>query len=82
MWASEGPGIGISVNVSAYQLGRKGFAEDVQRALQESGIEPSSRLEITETTLMHNVPATCEHLEEIKALGVRVAIDDFGNGYA
>ena len=31
---------------------------------------------------MRNVPAACEHLEEIKALGVRVAIDDFGTGYA
>ena len=82
-WASEGLGIGISVNVSAYQLGRNGFADDVRRTLQESGIEPSSlTLEITETTLIRNVPATCERLEEIKALGVRIAIDDFGTGYA
>ncbi len=34
-WAAEGLGIGISVNVSAYQLGRKEFAEDVRRALRE-----------------------------------------------
>jgi diguanylate cyclase (GGDEF)-like protein len=82
-WAAEGLGIGVSVNVSAYQLGRKGFPDDVRRALQESRIEPSSlTLEITETTLMRNVPAACERLEEIRALGVRVAIDDFGTGYA
>jgi diguanylate cyclase (GGDEF)-like protein len=82
-WAAEGLQIDISVNVSAYQLGRKGFAEDVHGALQKSGIAPSSlALEITETTLVRDVPAACEHLQEIKALGVRVAIDDFGTGYA
>ena len=82
-WTGEGLGIGVSVNVSAYQLGRKEFAEDVRRALQQSGIAPSTlTLEITETTLMRDVSAACERLEEIKALGVRVAIDDFGTGYA
>ncbi|HTD07546.1 MAG TPA: EAL domain-containing protein, partial [Solirubrobacteraceae bacterium] len=39
-------------------------------------------LEITETALMRDVGAACEHLLEIKELGVRVAIDDFGTGYA
>ena len=82
-WAAEGLHVGISVNVSAHQLGRKGFADDVRQALQESGIEPSSlTLEITETTLMRDVDAACEHLDAIKALGVQVAIDDFGTGYA
>jgi diguanylate cyclase (GGDEF)-like protein len=82
-WAAEGLQIGISVNVSARQLGRKGFTGDVRRALQSSRIEPASlTLEITETTLMRNVPAACEHLQQISALGVRVAIDDFGTGYA
>jgi diguanylate cyclase (GGDEF)-like protein len=82
-WAGEGLGIGVSVNVSAYQLGRRDLVDDVRRALQESAIEPSSlTLEITETTLIRNVPVACEHLEAIRALGVRVAIDDFGTGYA
>jgi diguanylate cyclase (GGDEF)-like protein len=82
-WAADGLAIGISVNVSAYQLGRNGFADDVRRALQESRIDPSSlTLEITETALMRDVRAACEHLLEIRALGVRVAIDDFGTGYA
>jgi len=82
-WAAAGFPIGVSVNVSAHQLGRKGFLDDVQGALLESGIDPSSlTLEITETMLMRNVPAAREHLEAVKALGVRVAIDDFGTGYA
>jgi diguanylate cyclase (GGDEF)-like protein len=83
VWAEEDLAIGMSVNVSAYQLGRKGFADDVRGALAESGIRPSSlTLEITETTLMRDVPSAREHLEAIKALGVRIAIDDFGTGYA
>ncbi len=83
VWAAEGLEIGISVNASAYQLGRDGFAGDVRRALRESGIEPPSlTLEITETALMRNVPVACERLKEIRALGVRIAIDDFGTGYA
>lgn len=82
-WAAEGLSIGISVNVSAYQLGRNGFADDVRQALHRSQIEPSSlTLEITETALMRDAGAACEHLLEIRQLGVRVAIDDFGTGYA
>jgi diguanylate cyclase (GGDEF)-like protein len=83
VWAAEGRRIGVAVNVSAHQLGRRGFVEDVRQALAGSGIEPSLlTLEITETTLMRDVPAACEHLEAVRALGVRVAIDDFGTGYA
>ena len=79
-WASKGLALGISVNVSAQQLGRKGFIDEVRSALDRHGVEPSRvTLEITETTLTGDVAAACEHLEAIKALGVRVAIDDFGD---
>jgi EAL domain-containing protein (putative c-di-GMP-specific phosphodiesterase class I) len=82
-WKGEGLRIGVSVNVSAYQLGRTDFVDVVRRALESSAIEPSLlTLEITETMLMRDMNATREHLEEVKALGVRIAIDDFGTGYA
>jgi diguanylate cyclase (GGDEF)-like protein len=82
-WAERGIQIDVSVNVSAYQLGRRDFAEDVRQAIGRSGVESSSlTLELTETTVMRHLPAACERLEEVKALGVRVAIDDFGTGYA
>ncbi len=80
-WSDRGRRIGMSVNVSAYQLDRNGFAQDVRQVLKRSGIEPSSlTLEITETALMRDVAAASRRLEEIKALGVRIAIDDFGTG--
>jgi len=82
-WSADGLGLGVSVNVSAYQLNRGDFADDVQGALRRSRIDPSLlTLEITETTLVRDVPAARERLQEVKALGVHVAIDDFGTGYA
>jgi diguanylate cyclase (GGDEF)-like protein len=83
-WNVAGHRVGISVKVSANQLNRDGFVTDVRRALQQSGIEPSLlTLEIAETTVMRDLAATAERLEEIRQLGVRTAIDDFGgSGYA
>ena len=82
-WAAEGRSLGVSVNVSAHQLARDGFVEEVREALAESGL-PAGRLtlEITETTMMRDVAVAGARLREIKELGVRVAIDDFGTGYA
>jgi diguanylate cyclase (GGDEF)-like protein len=83
-WNVAGHEVGVSVEVTANQLNRDGFATDVRRALQQSGIEPSLlTLEIAETTVMRDVNAAVARLEEVKQLGVRVAIDDFGgSGYA
>jgi EAL domain-containing protein (putative c-di-GMP-specific phosphodiesterase class I) len=83
IWRSHGLPVDIAVNVSAHQLGRRGFIEDVRNALRDAGIEPSQlTLEITETTLTGDAAAASEHLAALKELGVRVAIDDFGTGYA
>jgi diguanylate cyclase (GGDEF)-like protein len=83
-WDVTGHPIGVSVKVSAPQLNRDGFATDVRRALQQSGIEPSLlTLQIDETTLMRDIPAATRRLQELKQLGVCIAIDDFGgSGYA
>jgi diguanylate cyclase (GGDEF)-like protein len=82
-WAEKGRALGIAVNVSAQQLARTGFADDVRHALEVSGIEASLlTLELTETTLMSDAAAACGALKDLKLLGVRVAMDDFGTGYA
>lgn len=79
-----GPPVTVSVKVSPSQLNRDGFVTDVRRALQLSGIEPSLlTVEVAETTVMRDIGAAADRLREIKDLGVRVAIDDFGgSGYA
>jgi diguanylate cyclase (GGDEF)-like protein len=83
-WNVAGHRVGVSVKVSAHQLGRDGFATDVRRALQQSGIESSLlTLEIDEASALQDVAGGGERLKEVKGLGVKVAIDGFGNsGYA
>lgn len=56
---------------------------DVKAALRQSGLEPESLvLEITESVLMRDTALTVARLEKLKALGVRVSIDDFGTGFS
>jgi diguanylate cyclase (GGDEF)-like protein len=82
-WNVAGHQAGVSVTVAPQQLNRDGFVTDVRRALQQSGIEPSLlTLEIAEATVMRDVAAAAKRLAEIKQLGVRIAIDDFGSGYS
>ena len=83
IWVGQGHRISVSINISANQLDRDQIVDDVQRALSTSGFDPTlCILELTETTLMHNVEDTRVRLTRLKALGVRVAIDDFGTGYS
>ena len=82
-WHHKGYRLDISVNVSARQLERPQFVEEVRTALQNSGLDAMTlTLEITETALMRKPDATTRLLTELKALGVRIAIDDFGTGYS
>jgi diguanylate cyclase (GGDEF)-like protein len=82
-WQDKGYRLSISVNVSARQLERSQFVEEVRTALQNSGLDATTlTLEITETVLMRKPDATARLLTELKALGVRIAIDDFGTGYS
>ena len=82
-WNERGHPLNISVNVSARQLERPEFIEEVHTALHDSGLAPASlTLEITETVLMRKPDITAQLLGELKALGVRIAVDDFGTGYS
>jgi diguanylate cyclase (GGDEF)-like protein len=82
-WDVAGHRVGVSVAVTANQLRREGFATDVRRALLQSGLEPSLlTLEIAESTVMHDLDTVATQLAELKQLGVRIAIEDFGSGYA
>ncbi len=85
-WQAAYPGIAdwtLSVNVSAKQLQRPGFAAEVERVLGETGLHPHRLiLEITESVMMQDIGLMMSRLQELKALGVRLAIDDFGTGYS
>lgn len=82
-WQRDDRPLGLSVNVSALQLDTDELIDHVTEALGESGLPPETlTIEITETTLMSNAEETARRLEELKALGVRIAVDDFGTGYS
>jgi len=73
----------VAVNLSAGQVGQIDLVDDVERILTESGATPSSLcIEITETLLMQDTPATIDTLNRLRRLGVSLAIDDFGTGYS
>ncbi len=73
----------ISVNLSPRQLIDITIVHTVARAIEISGIDPAKLcLEITETAAMDESPSTVRTLQSLHALGVRLAIDDFGSGYS
>jgi diguanylate cyclase (GGDEF)-like protein/PAS domain S-box-containing protein len=75
--------IGISVNLSAVQLARRGLADVVETALRGGAVDPSFlSLEITESMMLQDAESLTEVLHELKATGVRLVLDDFGTGYS
>jgi len=73
----------MAVNLSPRQLNQGDIVGDVRRAIRDSGVDPSSLvLEITESLMMADADLAIRRLEEMKGLGVRLAMDDFGTGYS
>jgi diguanylate cyclase (GGDEF)-like protein len=83
-WQRAGlPHLAVAVNLSARQFVRQGFAQEVKRTLEEIGLDPRwLELEITESMVMLDPEQACETMRELKAMGVSLAIDDFGSGYS
>ncbi|MEA2410914.1 MAG: hypothetical protein QOC77_1475 [Thermoleophilaceae bacterium] len=78
-----GEDLTVAVNLSPRQLGSIDLLDDISRALDDAGLEPSSLcLEVTETALMADMRSATDTLQRLKTLGVRLAIDDFGIGYS
>jgi diguanylate cyclase (GGDEF)-like protein/PAS domain S-box-containing protein len=77
------PQLTMAVNLSPRQLNQGDIVGDVRRAIRDSGIDPSTVvLEITESLMMTDADLAIKRLEEMKGLGVRLAMDDFGTGYS
>ncbi|MGX6606825.1 EAL domain-containing protein [Micromonosporaceae bacterium Da 78-11] len=72
----------VSVNVSARQLARPGFAQTVAAVLADSGLPAHClAVEVTETAVFEGGQAVTA-LHELRAFGVRIALDDFGTGHS
>lgn len=73
----------VAVNISAAQLGKVAFVDEVARALAESGLAPNRlEIEVTETAMLNEEQGSIEALRRVHDMGVRVALDDFGTGYS
>jgi diguanylate cyclase (GGDEF)-like protein len=78
-----GSNLGISVNFSGRTVQDSDIVPWVESCLQASGLEPSDLLiEITESVLVSDVDTAVRRMNELKGLGVRLAVDDFGTGYS
>lgn len=73
----------VSVNLSAREFQHPGLVDEIAAVLRETQVVPSClQLEITESVVMEDAPATIATLQALKDLGVCLAIDDFGTGYS
>ena len=73
----------VAVNLSSRQIEDPGIVADVELALSNSRLEPSTlTLEITESFLLDDTESAAITLARLKGLGVRIALDDFGTGYS
>jgi diguanylate cyclase (GGDEF)-like protein len=82
-WRAEGwSRASVAINVSPPQFFESDFVEHVARTLEATRLPPSAlELEITETVFQTG-SATIESLRRLRALGVAIALDDFGIGYS
>ncbi|MGU3314356.1 EAL domain-containing protein [Sphingomonas sp. M6A6_1c] len=82
-WPAALSALRVSLNLTAGDLGRPGFAALFLDRVAASGV-PFDRLtvEITETGAIRNLEAAADVLATLRAAGVRVALDDFGTGYS
>jgi diguanylate cyclase (GGDEF)-like protein/PAS domain S-box-containing protein len=75
--------VSIAVNISAVEFRHMHFLEGVRSILRETGLEGRHlELEITESVLMHDAQASAIILQDLKDMGVHLAVDDFGTGYS
>jgi len=75
--------LSINVNLSEKQFLQPVIIEQVSQALQESGLDGRFlTLELTETMMLENSETTLHKLQQLRDLGVHLAIDDFGKGYS
>jgi EAL domain-containing protein (putative c-di-GMP-specific phosphodiesterase class I) len=82
-WRRVSPDVGVSVNLSTRQITAPVFTAQVSAMLADTGLPPGAlTIEVNERILLEHEGLIVERLAELHRLGVRIAIDDFGIGYA
>ena len=73
----------VAVNLSRRQLASPLLVDNIHTALALTGVHPQQLvLEVTESVLMENPEQAASALTELRALGIRIAVDDFGTGFS
>ena len=81
--ARRWPELRIAVNVSPVQFRQRGFVERVEAILASTGIDPCRLdLELTEGVLIQDAEQAETVIMDLRALGIRMGLDDFGSGYS
>jgi diguanylate cyclase (GGDEF)-like protein/PAS domain S-box-containing protein len=83
-WQEAGlPAVTVAVNLSAKQLEQADIVQQIAATLGAAGVEPGSLvLELTESTVMRRPEMLSQRLQELRQLGLTLAMDDFGTGYS
>jgi len=77
------PPLYVSINISSKHFSHAGFIGHVKDALEESAVDPQCiTIELTESLAMKDVAATGQTMSQLRTLGVKLSIDDFGAGYS
>jgi len=84
-WSHQ-PGLNaltLAVNVSAHQFRQADFVGQVQSVMERTGVKPHRlKLELTESSLAHDMEDIIQKMVQLKAQGVGFSLDDFGTGYS
>ncbi len=82
-WREKYANFNIAVNLSSLQLQHEGIVATIRATLKNTGLPPQClELELTESVIMQENEASQTTLNELRALGVKLAVDDFGTGYS
>jgi EAL domain-containing protein (putative c-di-GMP-specific phosphodiesterase class I) len=82
-WEELDRRVSVSVNVSSRELREPDFVASVVETLAKTGVAPGRlTMEVTETALLEDLQDATRVLNELRRMGVRVALDDFGAGYS
>ena len=82
-WRRAGYDLNVSVNLSPRNLGEDDLVESIAALAREHELPPSSLVvELTETTVMSSPGRAAEVMRRLRAIGVKISIDDFGTGHS
>lgn len=83
LWHKIYPQLMVSINVAGSQLLDPQFIAVIENGLNVTGVSPSQiKLEITESDIITDVDRAIHQLQQLRELGVKICLDDFGIGYS